>query len=100
MSSSRRLWMGLETMLVLSFTVLLWVGGEIHRVMPPIPSAVVTSTGQTIYTRADIQMGRQVWQSIGGHQLGSIWGHSSYRSASSSSVPLSITAIGTCARLN
>lgn len=46
--------------------------------MPPIPSAVVTENGETIYTRADIQKGRQVWQSIGGHQLGSIWGHGSY----------------------
>ena len=31
-----------------------------------------------LYTRADIEQGRQVWQSIGGHQLGSIWGHGSY----------------------
>jgi nitric oxide reductase subunit B len=78
MNSSRRLWVGLGAMLVASFTVLLWVGGEIHRVMPPIPSAVITATGETVYTRADIQKGRQVWQSIGGHQLGSIWGHGSY----------------------
>jgi len=56
----------------------LWVGSEIHRVMPPVPSAVVTPDGQSIYTRADIEKGRQVWQSIGGHQLGSIWGHGSY----------------------
>ena len=31
--------------------------------------------GQTIFTRADIEAGRQVWQSFGGQQLGSIWGH-------------------------
>lgn len=78
MGVSRKLWMGLGVLLLLSFAVLLWVGGEIHRVMPPIPSAVVTENGETIYTRADIQKGRQVWQSIGGHQLGSIWGHGSY----------------------
>ena len=54
MNASRRLWIGLGALLVLSFSVLLWVGGEIHRVMPPIPSAVVTETGKTIYTRADI----------------------------------------------
>ena len=46
--------------------------------MPPIPNAVVTQQGATIFTRADIEKGRQVWQSIGGHQLGSIWGHGSY----------------------
>lgn len=78
MNVSRRLWVGLGVLLLLSFAVLLWVGGEIHRVMPPIPSAVVTENGTTVYTRADIQKGRQVWQSIGGQQLGSIWGHGGY----------------------
>lgn len=78
MNASRRLWLGLGVLLLLSFAVLLWVGGEIHRVMPPIPSAVVMEDGKTVYTRADIQTGRQVWQSIGGQQLGSIWGHGSY----------------------
>jgi nitric oxide reductase subunit B len=72
------LWFGLGALLFASFAVLLWVGGEIHRVMPPIPSAVVTTDGDTVYTRVDIEKGRQVWQSIGGHQLGSIWGHGSY----------------------
>src|SRR5689334_10972682 len=78
MSASRRLWTGLAVLLAVSFSVLLWVGKEIHRVMPPIPEAVVTYTGQTVFTRADIERGRQVWQSIGGQQLGSIWGHGSY----------------------
>ena len=78
MSSSRKLWLGLAALLLASFAVLLWVGGEIHRVMPPVPSSVVTTDGATIYSRADIEKGRQVWQSIGGHQLGSIWGHGSY----------------------
>ena len=78
MSASRKLWLGLGALLLASFSVLLWVGGEIHRVMPPIPSAVVTPDGTQVYTREEIQTGRQVWQSIGGHQLGSIWGHGSY----------------------
>jgi nitric oxide reductase subunit B len=78
MSSSRRLWTGLALLLAISFSVLLWVGTEIHRVMPPIPATVVTFTGDTVFTRADIERGRQVWQSIGGQQLGSIWGHGSY----------------------
>jgi nitric oxide reductase subunit B len=78
MSVSRRLWLGLGVLLLISFSVLLWVGGEIHRVMPPIPAAVIAANGETVYTRADIEKGRQVWQSIGGQQLGSIWGHGSY----------------------
>src|SRR5690606_8540026 len=45
---------------------------------PPLPAAVVSSDGSTVYTREDIETGRQVWQSIRGHQLGSIWGHGAY----------------------
>jgi nitric oxide reductase subunit B len=78
MSTHRKLWIGLAALLAVSFSALLWVGSEIHRVMPPIPAAVVTTKGETILTRADIEKGRQVWQSIGGQQLGSIWGHGSY----------------------
>jgi nitric oxide reductase subunit B len=78
MSSTRKLWIALATLLVISFSVLLWVGGEIHREMPPMPETVATASGQVVFTRADIETGRQVWQSIGGHQLGSVWGHGSY----------------------
>ena len=78
MTATRKLWVFLIGLLLASFTVLLWVGGEIHRVMPPIPKAVLSENGAVLYTRADIEQGRQVWQSIGGHQLGSIWGHGSY----------------------
>lgn len=75
MSTTGRLWLGLCTLLVAGFGVLLWMGSEIHRQAPPMPQAVVTERGDTVYTRADIELGRQVWQSIGGQQLGSIWGH-------------------------
>ena len=43
-----------------------------------MPEQVVSSDGEVIYTRADIELGRQVWQSMGGMQLGSIWGHGAY----------------------
>ena len=75
MSTTGRLWLGLCTLLVVGFGVLLWMGTEIHRQAPPMPEAVVTERGDVVYTRADIELGRQVWQSIGGQQLGSIWGH-------------------------
>jgi nitric oxide reductase subunit B len=78
MGNSRRLWVGLITLLVVSFSVLLWAGGEIFRAAPPIPERVLSDDGKAIYTRADIERGRQVWQSIGGMQLGSIWGHGAY----------------------
>src|SRR5512141_2444570 len=75
MSNTRKLWLGLAALLLATFSVLLWLGGEIHRQEPPIPSAVVAADGTPLYTRDDIETGRVVWQSFGGQQLGSIWGH-------------------------
>ena len=78
MGHYRKLWIGLAVLLVTSFAVLLWAGGEIFRAAPPVPEQVVSEDGSVVYTRADIERGRQVWQSIGGMQLGSIWGHGGY----------------------
>jgi len=77
-NDTNRLWKVLATLLVVSFGILLYFGREIYLAAPPMPSAVVATTGQTIYSRDDIETGRQVWQSIGGQQLGSVWGHGSY----------------------
>jgi nitric oxide reductase subunit B len=78
MNSTRKLWAGLAALLIASFAVLLWVGSEVHRQAPPLPEQVVAEDGRVIFTRKDIETGRQVWQSIGGQQLGSIWGHGCY----------------------
>jgi nitric oxide reductase subunit B len=73
--TTRKLWIGLAALLIASFGVLLWMGGEVHREAPPLPERVLAADGQVLYTRADLELGRQVWQSVGGQQLGSIWGH-------------------------
>ncbi len=75
MNQTKKLWWGLAALLAASFSVLLWMGGEIHRHAPPMPNAVVSEDGSTLFTRSDMETGRSVWQSFGGHQLGSIWGH-------------------------
>lgn len=78
MSPTRKLWTALAVLLIISFSVLLWAGSEIFRAAPPMPEHVRSEDGAVIYTRADIEQGRQVWQSMGGMQLGSIWGHGAY----------------------
>ena len=75
MDTTRKLWIGLAALLIAGFGVLLWMGGEIHRQAPPLPEQVVSEDGSVLYTRADLELGRQVWQSVGGQQLGSVWGH-------------------------
>ena len=61
MSSTRKLWTLLGALLVVSFGVLLWSGNEIYQQAPPMPERVVTSAGDVVYTRADIESGRIVW---------------------------------------
>lgn len=75
MTSTRRLWLALGLLLAATFSVLLWQGREIYHAAPPLPEQVRAEDGTLLYSRADIEAGRQVWQSIGGQQLGSIWGH-------------------------
>ena len=78
MTTQRRLWTGLGLLLLASFGVLLWMGREIYHTMPPVPQRVVDTSGQVVYTGAQIDRGREVWQCVGGQQLGSIWGHGAY----------------------
>ncbi len=78
MNPNRRLWTALTLLLAASFSVLLWMGREIYHAAPPVPERVVTTSGQTLYDRDCIETGRIVWQTTGGQQLGSIWGHGAY----------------------
>ncbi|WP_343699060.1 nitric-oxide reductase large subunit [Caulobacter sp.] len=76
--NTRRLWFVLALVMAVSFTVLGLMGREIYREAPPIPSQVVDPSGQVLVTKADIQTGQLAWQSMGGQQVGSVWGHGGY----------------------
>jgi nitric oxide reductase subunit B len=76
--NDRRGWWILGVVTALSFGVLLWGGKEIWRQAPPIPEAVVDTSGAVLFTGDQIREGQNVWQSIGGQQVGSIWGHGAY----------------------
>jgi nitric oxide reductase subunit B len=65
--------------LAVAFALLGFFGREVYRQAPPIPERVVSDTGIVLATKADILDGQQVWQSTGGQQLGSIWGHGAYQ---------------------
>lgn len=78
MTNVKKLWLFLAFLLVISFGVLIWSGNQIYQKAPPMPEQVVTTSGEQIYSRDEIETGRQVWQSFGGMQLGSIWGHGGY----------------------
>ncbi len=74
----KKLWIGLALVMIFSFGVLGYYGFEIYREAPPIPEKVVGENGEVIFTGQDIKDGQNVWQSIGGQELGTLWGHGAY----------------------
>ena len=74
----RRLWLVFVAVLVVSFAVLGWIGTRIYQEAPPIADRVVTSDGKVVVDTGEIEAGQNVWQSLGGMEVGSIWGHGSY----------------------
>ena len=72
-------WIALALVVGGAFFLLGFFGREIYRQVPPIPERIVTAGGTELATRSEILDGQQVWQSIGGQQVGSIWGHGAYQ---------------------
>ena len=73
-----RLWLSFALVLLASFAVLGWIGTRIYQEAPPIADKVVTTDGKVVIASGDITAGQNVWQSLGGMELGSVWGHGSY----------------------
>src|SRR5512141_860230 len=78
-STHKTLWWLLGTTLFAAFFILGFFGREVYRQAPPIPARVVSADGAVLMTRDDILTGQQVWQTTGGQELGSVWGHGSYQ---------------------
>lgn len=74
----KRLWLLFILVMVFSFLVLGWIGVRIYQEAPPIPNRVVTTDGVEIVSEGAISSGQNVWQAMGGMQVGSVWGHGSY----------------------
>ena len=72
------LWVALSVVIVASLAVLGYYGWELYQVAPPVPKRVVTTDGQVVFTGEQIKDGQNVWQSIGGQEVGSVWGHGAY----------------------
>ncbi len=73
-----KLWVIFVAVLTISFGILGYFGYEIYHQKPPIPEKVVTADHKLLFTSQDIKDGQNVWQSIGGQEVGTIWGHGSY----------------------
>ena len=73
-----KLWLAFAIVTLGSLGVLGYYGIQIWQHQPPLPSEVRTATGRVLFSARTIQDGQNVWQSIGGQELGSIWGHGAY----------------------
>jgi nitric oxide reductase subunit B len=74
----KRLWIYFVLVMFVSFLVLGWIGTRIYEETPPNEVKVVTTDGKVIIDQGEISAGQNVWQSMGGMEVGSIWGHGSY----------------------
>lgn len=75
----KKYWILLVFVLTGTFTILGFFGNEVYKQAPPLYASLKTSSGDVVYTKEDILDGQTIWQSIGGQQIGSIWGHGAYQ---------------------
>ncbi len=73
-----KLWIAFAVVTLGSLGILGYYGRQIWQSQPPMPAKVSTPDGTVVITRETIQNGQNVWQSIGGQELGSVWGHGAY----------------------
>ena len=78
MAEYKKLWMTLVAVLIVGFSFLGFYGGEVYRQSPPVVKFTDASGAELISTER-IYRGQEAWQSIGGMQVGSIWGHGAYQ---------------------
>lgn len=76
--TTRKLWIAFIAVMVISFSVLLYFGKEIYRQAPPVPQKVIKADGTVLFTGQQIKDGQNVWQSLGGQEIGTVWGHGAY----------------------
>ena len=75
---TRKLWWAFAGVIIFSFGILGYYGFDLYLKAPPIPEKVVTADGTVFFTGQDIKDGQNVWQSMGGQEVGSVWGHGAY----------------------
>jgi nitric oxide reductase subunit B len=78
MKSAKKLWIAFTLVMGISFAVLIYYGYEIYQRAPPVPEKVVTTNGEVLFSGQDIKAGQNVWQSMCGQEVGTVWGQGAY----------------------
>ena len=77
---------------VVSMAVLLGGGAKMKESLPPYPGTIVGPDDNTLFTKADIIAGQDVYQRYGLMDHGAVWGHGSQRGPEFSAASLNIMA--------
>jgi nitric oxide reductase subunit B len=64
--------------MVLGFSILIFIAARAYVDAPPIPDRVVGPGNEIVFTGADIQAGQQVFLKYGLMENGTVWGHGAY----------------------
>ena len=73
MREYKRYWLALVAVLVVCFSILGYYGVEVYRNSPPVVN-FTDENGKVVIDKESIYKGQEAWQSIGGMQVGSVWG--------------------------
>ena len=79
MGQYKKFWYLLVAVLIGAFSILGYYGFEVYREAPPIPQQYVSESGEKVITHDEILHGQTAWQTTGGMQVGSVWGHGAYQ---------------------
>lgn len=73
-------WWGRSVILIilLCFSILIWVAVSAYENAPPIPARVLDPAGKTLFTADDILSGQEIFLKYGLMENGTIWGHGAY----------------------
>ena len=78
MKKEKQLWILFALVVIVSFSILGFFGHKIYQQAPPLPEKIVSQQGDVVFTGEDIKEGQNIWQSMGGQEVGSVWGHGAY----------------------
>jgi len=78
MREYKKYWWALVAIIIVAFSILGYYGAEVYRSAPPVVS-FVDKDGKVVIEQEQIYKGQEAWQSIGGMQVGSVWGHGAYQ---------------------
>lgn len=79
MGQYKKLWLSLVAVLIITFSILGYMGSEVYKKAPPYPEKFVSSNGEVVISKDDILSGLSAWQSTGGMEIGSLLGHGAYQ---------------------